>query len=361
MVIQGPDIDAIDHYSRAIMDRLAGIQGYVGVTRDLEIGKPEVRVRIDREKAADAGISVRSVASAVGALLGGIDVADYKEGGKSYDIRLRLVKDQRLLPTDIQRIWVRSTSGKLMDVSNFVSIETGVGPNVINRLDRQRSATVYANLEGKLLGDAMPEVQRIADKILSDGYSAKFSGKAEAFSETGQYVAFAFILAVILTYIILAAQFESFTQPFAIMTGVPLSFIGAFGLLFLLGNTFNLFSMIGLVLLVGLVTKNGILLISYTNQLRAKGMEANDALVEAGATRLRPILMTAISTVAGVLPVALGIGVGSESRQPMAVAIAGGLISSTFLTLAVVPVIYSYLDQLAHWKLFEKFKKKVMA
>ncbi len=144
------------------------------------------------------------------------------------------------------------------------------------------------------------------------------------------------------------------------MIGVPLSFVGAFGLLFLLGNTFNLFSMIGLVLLVGLATKNGILLVDYTNQLRAKGMSINEALVEAGATRLRPILMTAISTIAGVIPVAMGIGVGGESRQPLAVAIAGGLISSTFLTLGVVPVIYSYLDQFANWRLFEKFKSKIM-
>ncbi len=360
-VVQGPDIEGIDRYSRAIMDRLAQIPGYVGITRDLEIGKPEVRVRIDRERAADAGVSVQAVASAVGALMGGIDVADYKEGGKSYDIRLRLIKGQRLLPKDLQRIWIRSADGKLVDITNFVTIKTGVGPNVINRLDRQRSATIYANLEGKVLGDAMPEVQRIADEILPEGYSTKFSGRAEVFAETGRYIAFAFILATVLTYMVLAAQFESFTQPFAIMMGLPLSFIGAFGLLFILGNTFNLFSMIGLVLLVGLATKNGILLIDYTNQLRAKGMSVHDALIEAGATRLRPILMTAISTIAGVAPVVLGLGVGSESRQPMAVAISGGLLSSTFLTLAVVPVIYSYLDQLSHWRLFEKFKKGIMA
>lgn len=360
-VVQGPDIESIDDYSRAIMDRIAEIPGYVGITRDLEIGKPEVRVRIDREKAADAGVSVRSIGLAVGALIGGIDVGEYEEGGKSYDIRVRLVEDQRLLPEDVERIWIRSTSGQLADITNFSSIETGVGPNVINRQDRQRSATIYANLERKLMGDAMVEVQRIADEILPDGYSTKFSGRAEAFAETGQYILFAFVLATILTYMVLAAQFESFAQPFAIMVGVPLSFVGAFGLLFVLGNTFNLFSMIGLVLLVGLATKNGILLIDYTNQLRSRGMDVDDALVEAGATRLRPILMTAISTVAGVLPVALGIGVGSESRQPMAVAISGGMLSSTFLTLAVIPVIYSYLDQFVHWGFFERFKKKVMA
>jgi len=360
-VIQGPDIDAIDRYSKSIMDRLEKTPGYIGITRDLEIGKPEVRVRIDREKAADAGISIRSIGSAVGAMLGGTDVASYKEGGKSYDIRLRLVKEQRLLPLDVERIWIRSSKGKLMDITNFAHIETGVGPNAINRQDRQRSATIYANLEGKLLGEALPEVQQVADDILPEGYTTKFSGRAEAFRETGQYIAFAFFLSVILTYMVLGAQFESFTQPFAIMTGLPLSFIGAFGLLFLLNNTFNLFSMIGLILLVGLATKNGILLIDYANQLRAKGMPIHDALVEAGATRLRPILMTAISTIAGVIPVVVGLGVGSESRQPMAVVISGGMLSSTVLTLAVVPVIYSYVDQFSHWKLFENIKLKVMA
>jgi HAE1 family hydrophobic/amphiphilic exporter-1 len=155
---------------------------------------------------------------------------------------------------------------------------------------------------------------------------------------------------------ILAAQFESFTQPMAIMMGLPLSFIGAFGLLLLLGNTLNLYSMIGLVLLIGLAAKNGILLIDYTNQLRHTGLPLDAALVEAGATRLRPILMTAISTIAGVIPVVLGLGEGSESRQPMAVAIAGGLFSSTLLTLAVVPVIYSYLDQFSRWSGFNRFK-----
>lgn len=361
LVIQGQDISTIDRYSRMIMDRLEKTPGYVGVTRDLEIGKPELRIRINREKAAEAGISVRSIASAVGALLGGVDVAEYKEDGKSFDIRLRLVRDQRILPNDLQRIWIRSTNGMLVDISNYVTIENGVGPNVINRVDRQRSATIFTNIEGKLLGDALPEVKKIADGILPAGYTSRFSGRSEAFGESIEYFVLAFILAIVFTYMVLAAQFESFTQPFAIMMGLPLSFIGAFGLLYLLGNTLNMSSMIGLVLLVGLATKNGILMIDYTNQLRKTGMEKNDALVEAGATRLRPILMTAISTIAGVAPVAIGMGVGNESRQPLAVVITGGLISTTFLTLAVVPVIYSYLDQLAHWRPLKRLQKRIMA
>jgi len=357
LVIQGPDITVLDHLSRQLMTMIEQAPGYSGVSRDLEIGKPEVRVRIDREKAAEAGVSVQNIAAAVGALLGGIEVSAFKEGGKSYEVWLRLRAEQRQLPGDVQRIFLRGNNSELLDVSGFVTIEEGVGPSVINRLDRQRSATVYATLEGgKLLGAAIPEVRAMADGILPEGYVTKFSGSAETFGETGRYVLFAFLLATVLTYMVLAAQFESFSQPMAIMTGLPLSFIGAFGLLYLLGNTLNLYSMIGLVLLVGLAAKNGILLIDYANQLRRAGTPLNEALVEAGATRLRPILMTAISTIAGVLPVALGIGEGSESRQPMAVAIAGGLFSSTILTVAVVPVIYSYLDQFSRWHGFERLK-----
>ena len=361
MVIQGPDIEDIDRYTKEIMARLSETPGYIGVTRDLEIGKPEVRVVIDREKAADAGVSVRSIGIAVGALLGGVDVADYKEGGKTYDIRVRLIYDQRILPQDVEKIWIRTAKGELVDISNFTKLEIGVGPNVINRRDRQRSATIYANLDGKLLGEALPEAKKMADGILPEGYAVNFTGRGETFVETGRYLLFAFALAVLLTYMVLGAQFESFIQPFAIMMGLPLSFIGAFGLLFILGNTFNLYSMIGLVLLVGLVTKNGILLIDYANQQRQKGADSINAFIEAGTTRLRPILMTAVSTVAGVIPVVIGLGIGSESRQPMAVVIAGGMLSSTVLTLVVVPVICSYLDQFSQWQVFEKMKARIMA
>jgi len=361
LVIQGPDLTVLDHLSRQLMTTIEQSPGYSGVSRDLEIGKPEVRVRIDREKAAEAGINVQNIAAAVGALLGGIEVTAFKEGGKSYEVWLRLQAEQRQLPDDVQRIFLRGSGGEFLDVSGFVTIEEGVGPSVINRLDRQRSATVYATLEGgKLLGAAIPEVRAMAAAILPEGYVTKFSGSAETLGETGQYVLFAFLLATVLTYMVLAAQFESFSQPMAIMMGLPLSFIGAFGLLYLLGNTLNLYSMIGLVLLVGLAAKNGILLIDYANQLRRAGMALDEALIEAGATRLRPILMTAISTIAGVLPVVLGLGEGSESRQPMAVAIAGGLFSSTLLTVAVVPVIYSYLDQFGRWQGFEKLKGWLM-
>ncbi|MBU4317653.1 MAG: efflux RND transporter permease subunit [Proteobacteria bacterium] len=361
LILQGPEVAGIDRYSKEIIAKMSAIPGFTGVTRDLEIGKPEVRVIIDRERAADAGVSISSIGTAVRALLGGVDVTTFKEGGKTYDIRLRLIPGQRLLPEDVERIWIRTNKGELTDISNFTKLEIGVGPNTINRRDRQRSATIYTNLEGLLLGDAMPMVRKIADETLPEGYTAGFSGRSEVFGETVGYIVFAFLLAVLLTYMVLAGQFESFIQPFAIMMGLPLAFVGAFGLLYILGNTLNMYSMIGLVLLIGLVTKNGILLIDYANQQREKGMDMKGALVEAGATRLRPILMTAVSTIAGVLPVAMGLGVGSESRQPLAVVICGGMISSTVLTLAVVPVIYSYLDQFVNLGIFHKMKKQLMA
>ncbi|MFH0812496.1 MAG: efflux RND transporter permease subunit [Pseudomonadota bacterium] len=358
-VIQGPGLEGLDNYSRQIMDRMEKLPGFVDIDRNLELEKPEVRLLIDRDKAADLGVDVRTIADAVGALIGGIDVVEFKSGGESYDVRLRLLEDERTLPTDVDRIWVHTQKGETVDLASFVSIQTGVGPSVINRMDRQRAVTIFANLENKTLGEAQKEINQILKEILPEGYTTKYMGRGEAFRETGYYIMFAFVLATILTYMILSAQFESFVYPLSIMMGLPLSFVGAFGLLYFTGNTLNIFSMIALVLLVGLPAKNGILLVDRANQLRAQGTPLKEALVEAAGTRLRPILMTACSTMAGVIPVALGIGVGSESRQPMAIAIAGGMFSSTLLTLVVVPIIYSYLDDFTRLRIFSRIKRRV--
>ncbi len=358
-VIQGPSIEGLDKYSREIMARLEKISGFVDLDRNLELGKPEIRIIIDRNKAADLGVNIKTIAGTVGALIGGVDIAEFKSGGENYDVRLRLIEKERNLPTDVDQLWVHTKKGKIIDLASFVTIKTEAGPNVINRLDRQRAVTIYANLEKKKLGEAVNEINRIAAQILPEGYTTKYIGRSEVFQETGHYLAFAFVLAIILTYLILSAQFESFIYPLSVMMGLPLSFVGAFGLLYLTGNTFNLYSMMAMVLLVGLPAKNGILLIDLTNQLRSGGTPRDKSLVEAAGTRLRPILMTAFSTVAGVIPVALGIGVGSESRQPMGLAIAGGILSSTVLTLLVVPVIYSYLDEFTKLSLFAKIKKRL--
>ncbi len=360
-IIQGPSLEELDQISMEVMARMEAVDGFADIDRNLELGKPEVRVNINREKAADAGVPVESIANAIGALIGGLNVVEFKRGGESYDVRVRLVEEERNLPTDIGKIRVRSESGQLMELDNFVTLEQAQGPSIINRFDRQRSVTIYANLEGMTLAPAIVEIEKIAGEVLPEGFSGQFTARSELFKETIYYIGMAFTLAIIFTYMVLAAQFESFIHPFTIMVALPLSFIGAFGLLYITGNTFNLFSMIALVLLVGLVTKNGILLVDYANQQREKGMPVKEALIEAGCVRFRPILMTAFSTVAGVLPVALGIGVGSEMRQPMAVAIAGGLITSTFLTLLVIPVTYTYMEAFSKMKFFQKIAKKALA
>ncbi len=360
-VIRGPDLKILDRVSTELITRLKKIPGLVDLDRDLELGKPEIQVDINRNLCADSGVSVSDIAHTIGALIGGEDAAEFKKDGKSYDVRVRLVEDERRKPEDLERLRVRSDKGELLELRNFVTLKHSFGPSVINRLDRQRSVTIFANLEGKVLGDAMPEIEQIAEVILPEGYTTSYMGRSEAFQETGYYISIAFFLAVVLTYMVLASQFESFVHPFTIMTSLPLAFVGAFGLLLLTGNSFDLFGMIGLVLLVGLVTKNSILLIEFANQKRAQGMEVSQALIEAGSIRLRPILMTAISTIAGILPVALGLGAGSERRQPMALVVAGGMLSSTFLTLIVVPVIYSYLDRFSNLSLFRFIKRKTLA
>jgi HAE1 family hydrophobic/amphiphilic exporter-1 len=360
-VVKGPDLQVLDRVSRELMTRLKKTTGFIDLDRDLELGKPEVQVTINRSLCADLGVPVVDIARTVAALIGGEDATEFKKGGKSYDVRVRLVEDERNKPEDLQRLWVRTEKGELVELKNFVDLKHSFGPSVINRMDRQRSVTIFSNLEGKVLGEAMPEIDRIAREILPAGYSTLYIGKSEAFQETGYYIGLAFVLAVILTYMVLASQFESFVHPFTIMTSLPLSFAGAFGLLYLTGNSFDLFGMIGLVLLVGLVTKNSILLIEFTNQKKAQGMEVTQALIEAGSIRLRPILMTAISTVAGILPVALGLGIGSETRQPMALVVAGGMLSSTFLTLIVIPVIYAYLDSFTNLSVFNFIKRKTLA
>jgi len=342
--IKGPELSVLQELSSKIIAQLRSIPGLVGVGSDMELTKPEVRVYIDRDKAGDLGVDVRGIASAINTLIGGRDISKFKQGGKTYDVKVRLISDQRSTFADINRLLVRTNSGELIRLSNVVQVKEEIGPDLINRFDRQRSTTIYANLEGKTLGDAVEETKDIVKKTLPAGYSIEFSGQAETMAETIKSIIFVFALTTLITYMVLASQFESFVHPFTIMLAVPLGVTGALATLFITRNTINIMSMIGMIMLLGLVIKNSILLVDYTNVLRATGMNKRDALLQAGPVRLRPILMTAISTVAGVLPVALGLGAGGASRAPMGIAVAGGMTTSTLLTLYVVPVVYSLID-----------------
>jgi HAE1 family hydrophobic/amphiphilic exporter-1 len=345
--IKGPDLTQLGDISTKIVARLRTITGIVGVGSDMELTKPEVRVYIDRDKAGDLGVDVKTIASAISTLIGGKEVSEFRVGGNSYDVRVRLIPEQRSMFQDVNSLLVRNTAGELIRLSNVVDVREEIGPDVINRLDRQRSINIFADLEGKTLGEVVEQTRKIVEETLPPGYSIEFGGQAETMAETFQSIIFAFLLTIVITYMVLASQFESFIHPFTIMLALPLTVIGALGFLFITRNSINLMSLIGMLMLIGLVVKNSILLVDYTNTLRTQGMEMKAAILEAGPVRLRPILMTAISTIVGVLPVALGLGAGSESRAPMAIAVAGGMTSSTILTLLVVPVAYSMIDDLS--------------
>jgi HAE1 family hydrophobic/amphiphilic exporter-1 len=346
--IKGHELLELHRVSEGLVKKIREISGIVDVDTNMELTKPEVRIYIDRDRAGDLGVDIRSIASTVNTLIGGEDVGKYKEGGKSYDVRVRLIPLQREKPEDISRLLVRTSNKELVQLSNVAQIKEVVGPDVINRKDRMRSATIYGNLEGKSLGKALQESKEAARTILPQGYTLTESGQAETMRDAISSLVFAFLLAVVITYMVLSSQFESFIHPFTIMLALPLSFIGALGFLLLTGNTLNVMSFIGMIMLMGLVTKNSILLVDYTNTLRSQGMPRDEAVLKAAPIRLRPILMTAISTIAGVLPVALGLGAGGESRAPMAIATAGGMATSTLLTLFIVPVVYMLLDDITH-------------
>ncbi|MBI5203435.1 MAG: efflux RND transporter permease subunit, partial [Nitrospirae bacterium] len=347
--VRGSDLAAVESYAKQIVSEFSRLPGIVDVDTSLEVGKPEVRVYIDRDKAADLGVDIATVAEAANFLIGGeVDVTKFKDEakGRRYDVRARLVSEDRAKPEDIERLYVRAKDGRLVEISNIIRIQEGGGPSVINRVDRQRAVTVFANLEKKPLGEAKAELDSIAGKILPPGYSGIYKGMADVMGESFQYLLFAIMLGVILAYMVLASQFESFIHPVTVLLAMPFSFIGAFGALLLTGKTLNIFSYIGLILLMGLVKKNAILLVDYTNTLRSRGMGRREALLEAGPVRLRPILMTTFAIVFGMMPIALGIGEGAETRAPMAIATIGGLLTSLLLTLVVVPVAYDVFDAL---------------
>jgi HAE1 family hydrophobic/amphiphilic exporter-1 len=329
-----------DEMIRGLLQR----EGFVDLNRTLKLGLPEVRVLPDRAKAAALGVDATSLATVIQAMIGGMDVATFKEGGHQYDIRVRLDEAGRSEPEAIEQLYARGRDGQLVELRNIVRIEKGAAPSQISRTDRQRSVTIYGNLEDKELGTAVADAREIAAEVLPEGVTLGLSGEAEELGESMKQFGLMILLGVLVIYMVLAAQFESFIHPLTVMLALPLAIVGALGGLYLSGMTINLFSMIGIILLFGLVTKNSILLVDYANQLRAQGKDKVEAMRTAAPIRMRPVLMTAISMIFGVLPAAIGVGPGSESRQPMAIATAAGMFSSTLLTLIVVPVFYLVLD-----------------
>ena len=342
LVVQGPNVPKIAEYADEIVHRASAIPGIRNLQSDLKLDKPQLSVLIDRERANDLGVSVREIASTLQILLGGLDLSTYKLDGETYDVIAQLDPEARANPTDLFGLYVRGSEG-LVPLDSVVRLEETISAAGLPHFDRLRSATITANIaSGVPLGSALDQMEEIALGVLpaGEGYRITYAGQSEQFFESSNALLFAYILAVILIYLVLAAQFESFVHPATILVAVALSFTGAIVSLMLTGHTLNLFSQIGLVMLVGLVTKNSILIVEFANQLRASGEDARDAIYQAARTRFRPVLMTALSTIAGILPIALAMGAGGESRAPLGVAVVGGMLFASALTFFVVPAVY---------------------
>ena len=369
LTIQSQDLDALNRYAGQLVTGLQQTKMLVNVRSSFEVNKPELRLDIDRDRAAALGVSVQDISRTLQILFGGLDLSRIKIGGKEYYVMAQLARDSRLKPQDLDRLYVRNAAGDLIQLSSVVKHQIGAAPNAIEHYNRMRSATISGTPIGLPLGTVLDRVEEMLRTDLPAGFLYSWSGESRDLRDTGQEVWLVLMLALIIVYMVLAAQFESLVHPLTVILAVPLAAVGALGLLWLLNfggkigvlpvipaMNLNLFSQIGLVLLVGLVTKNSILLVEFANQQRAKGVNAHDAMLQAGTVRLRPILMTAFSTIAGILPIAIGFGAGAESRRPMGVAVVGGMLTSTFLTLLIIPVVYTLFSDLA-----ELFQRKSAA
>ena len=348
-VVRGSDISAMRAYTEGIIAQMQHDPSFVDVQSSYESGRPEVQISIDRLRAADMGISARSLATTMLTVIGGVNAGGFEDRGKRYDIRVRLEEGQRQNIEQLSLIQVRSSNGALVDLTNAANINVTSGPAQIDRQDRARKISILANAAtGYALGQSTEILQEIlANHPLPSGMTGTFEGQARRMAESGKAIAFAFMLAIVALYIVLASQFNSFVQPLVIMLTAPLCFSGAFAGLYFANQEMSLFAQIGIIAVTGIVMKNGILLVDRANQLVEEGLGPQQAMIEAGPERLRPVLMTALAAVFGMIPVALSGADGPEWRNAMGVLIIGGLSSSTLLTLLVVPAAYSVPKDIA--------------
>ncbi len=347
LVIQGPEVEAVAGYANELKRRAAAeIRDLRNLSTDLLLNKPQLEVEIDRDRASDLGVSAREIATTLQVLLGGSDLSTFKAGGETYKVMVQLERPARSDPADLLELYVHGPSG-LIPLSSVVNVRNTTTPRGIPHFDRRRAATVTANLvQGADQGAILGRMKRLAEEIVPTerGYRVAFAGESEEFFESRNALLFAYLLAVVIIYLVLAGQFESFLDPLVILVAVALSFTGALLTIRLTGHTLNLFSQIGLVMLVGLVTKNSILIVEFSNQLRDRGRPLFDAAFEAARIRFRPVLMTALSTIVGIMPIALALGAGGEARAPLGVAVVGGMFFSTLFTIFVVPASWMLVE-----------------
>jgi multidrug efflux pump len=345
-VIQHPDFGALTRGNDTLLARARQVPGLINVDSDLRVNKPQLTVSFDRDRAEDLGVPVGDVATTLQVLLGGREVSTFTRANKQYDVIVQLDPRARATPSDMTGLYLRGRGGELVKLEALATVQEGVGPRELAHFNRVRSATLTASLApGFTLGAAIDSLNRIAAEVLPEGSSTALAGESRELEESGSSLYFAFVLALVVVFMVLASQFESLVHPFTVLLAVPLAVTGALFTLALVGSTINVYSQIGMILLIGLVTKNSILLVEYINQLKERGMPTIEAALEAGRIRLRPILMTSVATVMGAVPIALGLGAGALSRRPLGYAIVGGMVFSTMLTLYVVPAVYVIFDR----------------
>ncbi len=349
VIVTSDSYESLARTVRKFQDEMAKNPGFVQVDTDLRLNKPEIRMEVDRERAADMGVSVDAIARTVETMLGGRTVTRYKRGGEQYDVVVQTDSRQRSAPEDIDSLFVRGRGDAMIPLASLVKLREVVVPRELNHFAQRRSASITANLAPELaLGEALQIMDRIAADVLPAGYTTDLNGQSREFKNASGSLAIVFALALLFIYLVLAAQFESFVDPLIIMLSVPLSMLGALLALKFTGGTLNVFSQIGLITLVGLITKHGILIVEFANQLREQGLDKLAAVQQSAALRLRPILMTTGAMVLGAIPLALATGAGAESRQQIGWVIVGGMSLGTLLTLFVVPTMYTLLTRTRH-------------
>ena len=344
-VIQNNDFEKLTKILPKFLEEANKSSVLVGADADLKFNKPELRINVDRLKASELGVSVQDVSQTLQLALSNRRLGYFTKEGKQYQVMGQVARADRDDPTDIKTLYVRSSKGEMISLDNLVTFDEATSPSTIYHFNRYKSATISSNVApGKTIGDGVKEMQTIASKLLDDSFATSLTGTSRDFAESSSNTSFAFLLALGLIFLILAAQFESFIDPLIIMFTVPLAIAGALLSLWIFGQTLNIFSQIGMIMLIGLVTKNGILIVEFANQNRLKGMSKADAAIYAASERLRPILMTSLAMALGALPIALSLGAAATSRIPLGIVIVGGIIFSLVLTLFVIPAMYSYLS-----------------
>jgi multidrug efflux pump len=344
VIVTSATYDELQKVTSQLMAELSKNPGLSNLDNDLKLSKPELSVKVNRDKAADLGVQVDTIGRTLETFLGGRQVTRFKRDGEQYDVIVQVANVDRSNPSDINGIYARGRDGSMISLDNLVSVKETIAPRELNHFGQRRAVTITANLApGYTMGEALSSMDAVAAQILKPGYAVDYNGQSREFRQSSSSLAVTFVLALAFIYLVLAAQFESFRDPFIIMLTVPLSMAGALLALWLAGGTLNVYSQIGLVTLVGLITKHGILIVEFANQLQEQGMTIKEAVIESATLRLRPILMTTGAMVLGTVPLAMATGAGAESRQQIGWVIVGGLLLGTFFTLFVVPTVYSLL------------------